>query len=240
MASEVIVDKVAKEIAGDITWSDFPGKSMRKWREIFGVTQLVISKRMGISSSVLSDYEKGRRTPGSGFVKKFVRTLLEIDRERGYVIVKELARGQKLPPSALLDMREFPQKVLLKEVVEAVKGIVLYGSEKLDKQIYGYTVLDSIAAIESMTGQEFLSIMGLTTERVLVFTNVGTGRSPMVAVRVSFLKPGAVVVHGPKAVDPLAVKLAESDGIPFILSQVPDVQSLLNGLRGLLRKKENQ
>jgi len=117
-----------------------------------------------------------------------------------------------------------------------VKGVVLYGNEKLDKQIYGYTVLDSIAAIESMTGQEFLSIMGLTTERALVFTNVGTGRSPMVAVRVSFLKPGAVVIHGPKAVDPLAIKLAESDGIPFILSQAPDVQTLLNSLRELLRK----
>ncbi|MEM0292627.1 MAG: helix-turn-helix domain-containing protein, partial [Fervidicoccaceae archaeon] len=151
MASEAIIEKIAKDMAGDIAWSDSPGKSMRKWRELFGVTQLTLSRRMGISSSVLSDYEKGRRTPGSGFVKKFVKTLLEIDRERGYLTVKELARGHRLPPSALLDMREFPQKVQLKDVVDAVKGVILYGKDKLDKQLYGYTVLDSIAAIESMT-----------------------------------------------------------------------------------------
>jgi len=30
------------------------------------------------------------------------------------------------------------------------------------------------------------------------------------------------------------VKLAEGDGIPLVLSRAPDVNSLLNGLRGLL------
>ncbi|MFP3268787.1 MAG: helix-turn-helix domain-containing protein [Desulfurococcales archaeon] len=234
MTSEVIVERVAKEIAGDIAWSESPGKSMRKWRELFDVTQLMLSRRMGISPSVLSDYEKGRRTPGTGFVKKFVRTLIEIDGERGYAVVKELARGHRLPPSALLDMREFQQEVPLGKVIDAVNGVLLCGKGKEEKKLYGYTVLDSIAAIESMTGYEFLSIMGFTTERALVFTNVGTGRSPMVAVRVSFLKPGAVIIHGPKAVDPLAVKLAEGDGIPLVLSRAPDVNSLLNGLRGLL------
>jgi putative transcriptional regulator len=197
------------------------------------VTQLEISKKMGVFSSVLSDYEKGRRSPGSKFIRKFVISLLEIDEKRGWITVKELARNLRLPATALLDIREFTKEVTLEKVVEAINGEVLYGKDELNKYIYGYTVLDSIATIETLSGYEFLTIMGLTTERALIFTNVGTGRSPMVAVKVSFLKPRAVVVHGPKVVDPLAIKLAQSDGIPFILSRAPDVNTLIKNLKSL-------
>ncbi|MGC8556742.1 MAG: transcriptional regulator, partial [Fervidicoccus sp.] len=203
------------------------------WRRIFNVTQLEISKKMGVFSSVLSDYEKGRRSPGSKFIRKFVISLLEIDEKRGWITVKELARNLRLPATALLDIREFTKEVTLEKVVEAINGEVLYGKDELNKYIYGYTVLDSIATIETLSGYEFLTIMGLTTERALIFTNVGTGRSPMVAVKVSFLKPRAVVVHGPKVVDPLAIKLAQSDGIPFILSRAPDVNTLIKNLKSL-------
>ncbi|MEM1620212.1 MAG: transcriptional regulator, partial [Fervidicoccaceae archaeon] len=65
------------------------------------------------------------------------------------------------------------------------------------------------------------------------FTRVGTGRSPMVAVRVSPLKPGAVVVHGPKIVDKLAVLLAEKDNVPLVLSHKSGVEELVSSLRSL-------
>ncbi|MBE9391391.1 transcriptional regulator [Fervidicoccus fontis] len=233
MISDFIIERISKEIAGEIAWSENPGEAMKKWRRIFNVTQLEISKKMGVFSSVLSDYEKGRRSPGSKFIRKFVISLLEIDEKRGWITVKELARNLRLPATALLDIREFTKEVTLEKVVEAINGEVLYGKDELNKYIYGYTVLDSIATIETLSGYEFLTIMGLTTERALIFTNVGTGRSPMVAVKVSFLKPRAVVVHGPKVVDPLAIKLAQSDGIPFILSRAPDVNTLIKNLKSL-------
>ncbi|HEW64086.1 transcriptional regulator [Fervidicoccus fontis] len=233
MISDFIIERISKEIAGEIAWSENPGEAMKKWRRIFNVTQLEISKKMRVFSSVLSDYEKGRRSPGSKFIRKFVISLLEIDEKRGWITVKELARNLRLPATALLDIREFTKEVTLEKVVEAINGEVLYGKDELNKYIYGYTVLDSIATIETLSGYEFLTIMGLTTERALIFTNVGTGRSPMVAVKVSFLKPRAVVVHGPKVVDPLAIKLAQSDGIPFILSRAPDVNTLIKNLKSL-------
>ncbi|AFH43056.1 transcriptional regulator [Fervidicoccus fontis] len=233
MISDFIIERISKEIAGEIAWSENPGEAMKKWRRIFNVTQLEISKKMGVFSSVLSDYEKGRRSPGSKFIRKFVISLLEIDEKRGWITVKELARNLRLPATALLDIREFTKEVTLEKVVEAINGEVLYGKDELNKYIYGYTVLDSIATIETLSGYEFLTIMGLTTERALIFTNVGTGRSPMVAVKVSFLKPRAVVVHGPKVVDPLTIKLAQSDGIPFILSRAPDVNTLIKNLKSL-------
>ncbi len=230
MVSEFVLRRIAMEISGDIVWSDNPGGSMRKWRSIFKASQVDIARLMGVSPSVVSDYEKNRRIPGSRFVKKFVESLIELDRRRGWIIVGSLAKTMKLPPASVIDIKEFSRAVKLMEIVEAVKGTVLYGHDKMEKHLYGYTVLDSILSIESMSGYEFYNIMGLTTERALVFTNVGTGRSPMVAVRVSPLKPGAVIVHGPRVVDPLAIKLAEKDGIPFILSRAASVSELVHSL----------
>ncbi|MBU4201932.1 MAG: helix-turn-helix domain-containing protein, partial [Candidatus Altiarchaeota archaeon] len=61
--------EITRKIAGEIVLADAPGKSMRKWREIFGIKQNSLAQKLGISASVISDYESGRRkSPGIGFV----------------------------------------------------------------------------------------------------------------------------------------------------------------------------
>jgi putative transcriptional regulator len=233
MVSKYAIDLVAKEICGEIVWSDSPGQALRKWREIFKVTQTEISQVIGVAPSVISDYEKGRRIPGSRFVRKYVEGLLYIDSTRGWSVVREIARNLRIPMTSVIDIRELPRGVPLRVFVEVLKGEVLWGSDYLDKILYGYTVLDSIESILSMSGAEFSAIMGLTTERALIFTKVGTGRSPMVAVRVTSQKPGAVILHGPRVVDPLAIKLAELDRVPLIVSRVESEDLLLENLRKL-------
>jgi putative transcriptional regulator len=233
MVSKYAIDLVAKEICGEIVWSDSPGQALRKWREIFKVTQTEISQVIGVAPSVISDYEKGRRIPGSRFVRKYVEGLLYIDSTRGWSVVKEIARNLRIPMTSVIDIRELPRGVPLRVFVEVLKGEVLWGSDYLDKILYGYTVLDSIESILSMSGAEFSAIMGLTTERALIFTKVGTGRSPMVAVRVTSQKPGAVILHGPRVVDPLAIKLAELDRVPLIVSRVESEDLLVENLRKL-------
>jgi predicted transcriptional regulator len=53
---------------------------MRRWREVFGITQLEMAEKLKISPSVISDYEGGRRpNPGSMFIRKFVQSLIDID-----------------------------------------------------------------------------------------------------------------------------------------------------------------
>ncbi len=233
MVSKYAIDLVAKEICGEIVWSDSPGQSLRKWREIFKVTQTEISQVIGVAPSVISDYEKGRRIPGSRFVRKYVEGLLYIDSTRGWSVVREIARNLRIPMTSVIDIRELSRGVPLRVFVEVLKGEVLWGSDYLDKILYGYTVLDSIESILSMSGAEFSAIMGLTTERALIFTKVGTGRSPMVAVRVTSQKPGAVILHGPRVVDPLAIKLAELDRVPLIVSRVESEDLLVENLRKL-------
>ena len=75
--------------------------------------------------------------------------------------------------------------------------------------------------------------MGVTSERALIFTRVSTGRSPMIAVKVAPIKPAVVVIHGTKRVDPLAIRLAESERIPFILSTLKSVDELMRRLEAL-------
>ena len=223
---------IAKRIAGDIIMSDDPGRALRKWREYFEASQQEVAKVMGVSPSVVSDYEKGRRLPGARFVQKFVRALIVLDQGRGLPKIQQLTRTLGVPAGAVIDMREFDEAITIDQLVDAVQGVLLAPDIPVDRRIYGYTVVDSIRTIASLSGIQFYALLGGTPERAVVFTGVQTGRSPMVAVRVSPVKPGVVVIHGPRRhLDPLAVELARLDGVPLVLSLAPSVRELVEGLR---------
>ena len=66
----------------------------------------------------------------------------------------------------------------------------------------------------------------------MIFTKVSTWKSPMVAIRVTNLKPGAVVIHGLRGnqVDPMAKKMAEIDRIP-LLATTMDLDELIDALK---------
>ncbi|MEM0453272.1 MAG: helix-turn-helix domain-containing protein [Sulfolobales archaeon] len=234
MVNEYLKELIAKRIAGDIVLSNNYGSSLRKWREIFKSSQLDIARIMGISASVISDYEKNRRTPGAKFIRKYVDALLTIDGERGWTIIKELAKNLNLLYStAILDVKELNSPIKLDVLLNVVEGLIVNSYVSSLDEIYGYTVIDSLEAIEGLSGNEFWQIMGMNTRRALIFTKVSTGRSPMIAVRVAPAKPAVIVLHGPKRVDPLAIKLADREGVPLILSMTEDVDILINNLRSV-------
>jgi putative transcriptional regulator len=209
-------DDFAAHIAGDVVISDNPGDSMRKWRERIAVKQAILAREMGLSPSVLSDYESGRRaSPGVGFIKRYVQALVKLDQNTHKLLVREVEPKDK---SAILSIGEFGEPIKAAKLVELLGGEVITGSEKVDTEIYGYTVLDSIKTIYALSGFDFYKIFGATTERLLVFTKVGLGRSPMVAIRVVHLKPRMVVLHGPKEIDQVGKALAEKERIILSLT----------------------
>ena len=53
--------ELAEKIAGEITLSEDPGATLRKWRTDFSVSQTDLAAELDVSSSVISDYESGRR-----------------------------------------------------------------------------------------------------------------------------------------------------------------------------------
>lgn len=223
---------LAKNIAGEITLAAKPRETMRKWREIFGISQSELSKKLAISPSVISDYESGRRkTPGTSLVKKYVEALIEIDeREGSNVAVKFLVKPES---QAILDIRELLTPVKASKFVKLVEGEVLANSGLMGRSLMGYTIIDSIQAILKLPERELRNIYGQSTERALIFTKVKLGRSPMIAVKVTHPKPAMIVLHGlkPEKVDKLAIHIAEMEKIPLVVSKIKTDEELVKKLR---------
>jgi putative transcriptional regulator len=233
--SPSIREVLARRIAGEIILSGKPGATMRKWRELFAVSQLSLSEKMSLSSSVISDYESGRRkSPGAKFIRRFVMALLQIDEEKGSRFTREFAKLTSSPSMAILDLREFPIPVRLEYLCKAINGEVVACKDKFVREVNGYTVIDSKKAVEALSGLEYAQLFGATTDRALVFTNVENGCLPMMIVRASSLKPRIIVFHRTRP-DDYAIKLAEYEQVPLIYSNMPNVEQLVKSLRKLYR-----
>jgi len=229
-----IKDIAARKIIGDIILSEESGKAFKKWRIIFQVAQKDLSERMGVSPSVLSDYERGRRrNPGTKFMRTFVESLLDMDVERGGTKLAELSRMELPPPGVILAIRELSMPVKVSTLFQVTDSSPLVEGSGLADSIFGYTVVDSVKAILYFKGDEFNRLFGATAKRALVFTNVTHGRSPLVAVRVFPFKPSAVVIHGPTELDQVALEIAKRENIPLGLSRMPSTEDLVKTLDDL-------
>jgi putative transcriptional regulator len=208
---------------------------MRKWRELFAVSQMNLAEKMGLSASVVSDYESGRRkSPGSKFIRRFVLSLLHIDEEKGSRFIREFAKLTSSPSMAVVDLREFPIPVRVEYLCKAIGGEVVACKEKYVKEVNGYTVVDSRKAVEAYSGSDYAQLFGATTDRALIFTNVEAGCLPMMIVRVSSLKPRIIVFHKTQP-DSEAISIAEYEQIPLIYSSTPTLEQLVKSLRKLYR-----
>jgi len=138
--------------------------------------------------------------------------------------------GDILGLDSICSVCEYQEPIALARIVDKLDAEVVFG--RTDITIWGYTVIDSKKAIVEMLPDQFQKIYGRSTARALIFTGVRSGKSPMVAVRVSNLKPGAVVLQGlvPSQVDPIAKKIAEVENIPLFndIFSVDEVTSALS------------
>ena len=226
-----MVDEFRQKIAGEITLSPDPGKTIRKWREEFGLSQHQLAEAMGVSHSVVSDYESGRRkSPGVNVIRKMVDAFIELDIQNGSPVISRYNPNYKL--DCIISMEEFPGGIPMDRFIESFGGRNLNPDRVLTKSVVGYTIVDSIKAILSLGSEDYLKIYGSNTERALIFTNVHFGRSPMIAVRAYPLTPAMVVYVQPEKTDPLAVKLARLEGIPLVTTDLP-VEEIVKRMEAL-------
>ncbi len=223
--------EISEKIAGEIVLSKKPGATMRKWREIFGISQQELAKYLGITSSVISDYESGRRkSPGVGMVKRFVKALIEIDESRGGEIIKKFS--PTYGEEAIIDLFDFPYSVDVEKFMKQIDARILNPDIEYKRGIYGFTILDSLKAILHFNSYDYFKVYGWSVDRALLFYGVKYGRSPMVAIRAHPLKPSAVVYINPEQVDELAIKLAILENIPLAETFL-DVEEIKDRLREL-------
>jgi putative transcriptional regulator len=226
-------NQLAEKMAGEITLSDSPGKALKKWRMSFDIPQGVLSDHLEVSPSVISDYESGRRkSPGTAVVGKIVDTILSIDEANGGKNIQKFAKMlySDFDEDVIYDMHDYANPVPLGLLSGAIDCTPICGS--MDQTIFGYTVVNSLNAILNLSSNEFNRIYGWSTERALIFTNVSTGKSPMVAIRVTPFKPRCVVLQGIEAskVHPLVSKMAEKDRITVLCTEM-SIDKIVSALR---------
>jgi putative transcriptional regulator len=224
---------LAEKMAGEITLSESPGKALKKWRTSFNIPQGVLCEYLEVSPSVISDYESGRRkSPGTAVVGKIVDTILSIDEANGGKYIKKFAKilYTDIDDNVIYDIFDYPTPVMLSRFSALLSCKTLCGS--LSQSIFGYTIVNSLNAITQLSSNEFNRIYGWSTERALIFTDVTSGKSPMVAIRVTPFKPRSVVLQGiePELVHPLVPKMAERDHIT-VLCTTMGVDEIVDTLR---------
>jgi putative transcriptional regulator len=205
---------IREKMAGEVVLSAHPGRTLRKWREDFGVSQRDLARHLSTVPSVISDYESERRvSPGAGFIRRYVDALLALDSQNGGRVSQRL--GVRPHSDGILGMREFSVAIPLKTLADRLDARPVSRVD-LHRDVHGFTVLDAPRAILSIDASRFVEVYGWTTQRALIFSNVKYGRSPMVAIRAHPLKPAAVVFANPGRIDALAVRLSEVENIPLL------------------------
>lgn len=218
-----IKDALSEKIAGEITLSPKPGKTIRKWRNIFDISQTDLAKNLDLSPSVVSDYESGRRkSPGIQTVKKIINSLIEIDENRGGKILHQYDSMIETQ-EGIIEIMEYPMSINVKEFINSIEGNILTDKKGigLKKNVKGFTLVDSVKTIETINSGDYSQLYGWSTERAIIFTGIRYGRSPMIAIRVHPVKPTLVVYHRPGSVDTLAIKLADRENIPLVVTSMP-------------------
>ena len=223
-------EQLTRRMAGEIVVSEKPGETLRKWREIFQLSQKELATLLEVNPSVVCDFEKGRRaSPGILTVKKFVEAMVDYDSSHGGKVVTTMAGTRT--NKAIVDIREFTSGISIETIIEKIEGEVLAGSEEIiERPIYGYTMVDSLKAITTFNA--FGEMYGWSNERAVFFSGVHYGRSPMIAVRAHPVKPRMAVYVKPKAVDPLAPKLADMEKVVLVKTDL-DENTIVERLRYL-------
>lgn len=231
------MDQLKITIAGEITLSKDPGGSMKKWREIFGISQTELAEFLKVSSSTISDYEGGRRkSPGIAVINRLVDALLEIDRIKGAKVAGQLSRDEGIKEK-VFDIHEFNSGINGRDFMDKIEGECVANPLRLKElNLFGYTVIDSLKVILDVPVHEYLQMYGKTPERALIFTTVENGRSPLIAVKVgrfaTEMRPSVVVLHGCQKVDPIAKRIAENEKIPLIITQKP-MDKIIESFKGM-------
>ncbi|RQD83307.1 MAG: helix-turn-helix domain-containing protein [Methanocalculus sp. MSAO_Arc2] len=225
--------QLAEKIAGEITLSDMPGKALKKWRTSFQISAGSLADHLGFSPSVISDYESGRRkSPGTAVVGKIVDSLFAIDEANGGSCVEKYSKMlfSNLDEDVIYDLHDFSNAVPVRELTGLINCHCICGDG--NQYVVGYTVVNSLNAILTLSPNEFNRIYGWSTERALIFTDVSSGKSPMVAIRVTPFKPPCVILQGinHNHVHPLVQKLAERDRI-CVFSTEESVEDIIEKLR---------
>ncbi len=216
-----IKELLAEKIAGEITLSAKPGQTIRKWRTAFKISQTDLADFLGLSPSVISDYESGRRkSPGIQTIRKIIEAFIEMDEKTNNGETLKKYQFINTKQEGILEIMEYHISIPVKKFIDEINGKLINSKPDLKKSIKGFTLIDGIETIKTINSTNYSGLYGWSTERAMIFTGIRYGRSPMIAIRIHPVKPSMIVYHKPGAVDPLAVHLADKERLPLVITNM--------------------
>jgi putative transcriptional regulator len=128
-------------MAGEITLSENPGETIKKWRKSFEISQIDLANCIMVSPSVVSDYESGRRkSPGTAVISRIVEALLDLDEKAGSHKIRayETMLIERYNSSVIIDIHEYRSPVSLATFGKMIDAERISGN--FDRHINGYTI----------------------------------------------------------------------------------------------------
>ena len=161
------MDSLQERIAGEITLSETPGSTMKKWRELFGISQVELAHYLKISTSTISDYEGNRRaSPGVGIIKRFIQALMTMDNQRGGEVIRNLEKFNKdikTDKDPFYFIHDFSAPISGTDLVRLIDAKIVTNPNYLDSmKLFGYTLLDSLRVILEISPSEYPRLFGAT------------------------------------------------------------------------------
>jgi putative transcriptional regulator len=159
---------LTEKIAGEIVLSPKPGQTLRKWREIFRISQTELAGFLRINPSVICDYESGRRkSPGIQIVKKMIEAFLTIDEQKHNGTILRQYQSFAQSEEGILDIMEYPYGIPIASFIDGINGTLITSPKQanMEKDVHGFTIVDSIKTITTLNAANYVRLYGWSTDR---------------------------------------------------------------------------
>lgn len=174
--------QLLQKILGDIAANEEYGFVMKKWRELFNITQAKVAQELNIKPSVISDYEGSRRrSPGIGFVRKYVNTIIklsEIHEKESFEKVKKLLGIVNETNSLLNKTFESKNTESILNLLNAEKLTRRKNSEFFQECIFFSNKISHV--LTKMPSKKLFNHFKNSTDKFFIFSKVKSGRIPLI------------------------------------------------------------
>ncbi len=212
------INKLKQEIAGEIAVASNVSNVLKKWQNIFEISQKTLAREMKITSSTLSDYENERRqNPSIQFVLKFVNALINTDAKHNAHILKKLISVQSLNG---FETKEFKKAIKIRHT-EGLKEFVQINTKNPNEPMYGITIIEQ-EYLQNTEFQDTGKLFGKTNKRIFYFCSARN--LELIAMFLHALKsiasqnPSAIVLELSEAEKENCQKIIDTN-LPLFITQ---------------------
>ncbi len=225
-------------IAGDIASNEKYGIVMKKWRNLFNITQSRIAKEMNVKQSVISDYENNRRaSPGINIIRSYVLALIKIAKKEHPREYNELLKSLNIDEErASLYRGEFKTELNNKRIMKLFNATqVIAPKEEYKFKEFVFFSKNISSIVTNQPSYKLLKELKSNTNRLFIFSNVKSGQIPLITItllsKINHTDlPKLILFQSNKfKISNLAKRIAKSNNISIMITKMnnEDILELL-------------